>query len=64
MENLNVLRAAEAAKYLGIGKSTFWAWTKANKIPKADIHLGVRITLWRRETLDKFLSSAEAEKQG
>ena len=57
MENLNVLRATDAAKYLGVARSTFWSLVKKGVIPQADIHLGSRVTLWRREALDQVLAA-------
>lgn len=50
----NVLRAQEAASYLGIAVSTFWRWVAQGKLPKG-IRLGKRCTVWKREELDNYL---------
>lgn len=55
IKNLNVLRAKDAAKFLGIGKSTFHRWVQQGIIPQG-IHLGARVTIWRVETLEEVLN--------
>lgn len=50
----NVLRAQEAASYLGIAVSTFWRWVAQGKLPKG-IRLSTRCTVWKREELDNYL---------
>jgi excisionase family DNA binding protein len=40
-------RAAEAAKLLRIGRSTFWRWVADGRLP-AGKKLGPRVTVWRR----------------
>jgi predicted DNA-binding transcriptional regulator AlpA len=57
LDVLNVLRAKDAAKFLGIGLSTFWRWVADGKI-KQGIHLGSRVTVWERTTLEKFIADA------
>ncbi len=54
----DLLRAKEAAKFLAIGKSTFFRWIKLGIIP-CGIHLGSRVTVWRRETLEEVLKHYE-----
>ena len=48
------LRARDAAIFLGIAKSTFWAWGKSGKIPKG-IKLSSRCTVWDMTTLEDFV---------
>jgi len=55
MEILNCLRAKDAARYIGIATSTFWCWVQQGKLPQADLRMGARVTLWKKETLDKAL---------
>lgn len=56
----HVLRAKHAAEYLGVGISTFWRWVKNGRIPPS-IHLGNRVTVWRKDVLEQVLSDYEAE---
>ena len=50
-----VLRAKDAAAFLGIGMSTLWYWAQLGKIP-AGIRLSNRCTVWRRRDLETFLN--------
>ena len=52
-----VLRAKDAAAFLGIGPSTFWRWVAEGKLPRG-IRLSARCTVWRREFLEKVLEQA------
>lgn len=54
MEN-QYLRDKEASKYLGVGKSTIWLFSKQGKI-KA-IKLSDRVTVWAKSDLDAFIAS-------
>lgn len=54
----NNLRASKAAKYLGIGESTLWRFTREGKI--ASIKLSDRITVWSKDELDRFVASKTA----
>jgi predicted DNA-binding transcriptional regulator AlpA len=47
--------AAEAAKILAMGKSTFWANVKAGLVP-APVHLG-GLTRWRVSDLQKHVQA-------
>ena len=49
-----VLRAKEAAGFLGIGLSTFWRWVKDGRLPQG-IHLSARATVWRISVLEAFI---------
>lgn len=48
------LRARDAAFFLGIARSTFFAWVKNGKIPKG-IKLSNRCTVWEMSTLEDFV---------
>ena len=54
----NVLRARDAAAYLGIAESTFW-----KRVADGGLSRGIkqtpRCTVWRREELDAYLSRCE-----
>ncbi len=52
------MRVKEAAAYIGIAKSTFWAWVSQGKLP-AGRKLSARTTIWRKSELDTFLENAE-----
>ncbi len=52
------MRAREAAAYIEIAKSTFWAWVSQGKLP-AGRKLSARTTVWRKSELDTFLENAE-----
>ena len=58
-----VLRAKDAAKFLGIGLSTFWRWSQQGKLPHG-ICLSARCTVWRREDLEAFIERQTAQEGG
>ncbi len=58
----NLLRAAEAAEYLGIAESTLWRWTSNGKLPKP-YRLSPRCTGWKIADLDAFVESTRESKQ-
>lgn len=62
MANNKMMRAKEAADFLGIGISTLWRWAKEGRLPKG-ISLSARCTVWRREDLEKFVSGMEGESR-
>lgn len=53
----NVLRTNDAAKYIGVAKSTFLRWVQAGRLPKG-VRLSARATIWMVSDLDKFLQAA------
>lgn len=57
VQNVGALRAKDAAKFLGVGISTFWRWAQQGKVPPG-IRLSARCTVWRREALEKVLEQA------
>ena len=56
-QKLEYMRAKDAARMLMIGRSTFWAWVAAGKLPPG-IHLSRRVTVWAREQLVQFVEGA------
>jgi len=52
------LRAEEASKYLGIGKSTLWLYARQGKLKP--IKLSPRVTIFKRSELDKFINNMSA----
>ncbi|MFR5645213.1 MAG: helix-turn-helix transcriptional regulator [Bilophila wadsworthia] len=48
------MRAADAAKYLGIALSTFWRWVSQGRLPKGK-RLSPRCTVWMRRILSVSL---------
>lgn len=61
MEN-TCLRAADAAKFLGIGRSTFWAWHAKGVLPQG-IRLSNRVTVWRVADLNEFIARRTGESR-
>jgi len=57
-QNHGALRAKDAAKFLGIGISTFWRWVAQGRIPKGR-RLSARATVWMRADLEQFLEGAK-----
>ena len=53
MNENKMMRAKQAAEYLGIGESTFWRWVHNGKIGKG-IKFSTRCTVWRKSELDHF----------
>ena len=58
-----MMRAKEAAAFLGIGVSTFWKWVKEGRLPKG-ISLTPRCTVWRQGELESFVANREGESRG
>lgn len=54
----NVLRARDAAAYLGIAESTFWKRVSDGEFSRG-IKQSPRCTVWRREELDAYLARCE-----
>ena len=52
----NNMRASDAHKYLGVGKSTLWLFVKQKKI-KA-YKLSDRVTIFKKDELDEFIAKA------
>ena len=48
------LRAKEAHKYLGVGKSTLWAYVAQKKINAYKI--SDRVTIFKKSELDAFIN--------
>ena len=48
-------RAKEASKYLGVGLSTIWLYAKQGKITA--IKLSDRVTIFKKEDLDRFINA-------
>ncbi len=56
-----VLRATEAAHYLGIGRTKFFALIKSGALPRGIRYDSLRCVVWRVSTLDQFLDRLEQE---
>ena len=54
--NNKLLRARDAALFLGIYRSTFWAWVHDGKI-RSGIRLSPRCIVWELKTLIDFVES-------
>lgn len=55
-----VLRAKDAARFIGIATSTFWRWVQEGRLPQG-IRLSPRCTVWRIQDLEKFLDASAEE---
>lgn len=55
---LNNLRPKEASQYLGIGLSTVWLYVKQGKL--TSIKLSPRVTIFKRQDLDNFVTQQMA----
>lgn len=58
-EKKGFLRATEAAKLLGVSRSTFWAWSQQKEVrgvavPR-HIKLSVGVTVWKRADIYAFI---------
>lgn len=58
-----VLRAKDAAAFLGLGVSTFWRWVKDGRLPKGT-RLSARVTVWRVSDLESFIDQQAAQQGG
>lgn len=58
-----VVRARDAALFLGIGESTFWRWVKEGRIVRGT-RLSARATVWKLADLERFLEQHFHEEQG
>ncbi len=50
------MRAKEASKYIGVGKSTIWLYAKEGKITAYKI--SDRVTIFKKEELDAFINAS------
>lgn len=55
MEQTKYLRPTEAAAFLGIGKSTLWAWVKTRPEFPRPLRPGPRVTLFDQQALQRFV---------
>lgn len=53
---MNLLRPTEAAKSLGVSKSTLYAWLAEGILPRP-LKLGARATAFRSDELEAWLES-------
>lgn len=56
-----MMRAAHAASYLGISRSTFWRWVAEGRLPKGT-HLSARATVWKQEDIERFVAQCVKEE--
>ena len=55
-------RATECARLFGIGRSTWWGWTKSGRAARG-IKLGARTTVWEGSYLLELKQKLIAESQ-
>ena len=56
--NGGAFRAKDAARFLGIGQSTFWRWAKEGRVPRGK-RLTPGTTVWLRADLERILAEAK-----
>ena len=56
------VRVKQAAQYLNIGVSTFWAWVKQGKI-KPPIKYGERVSVWQAEYIRELAENGIKPKE-
>lgn len=56
----DLLKASEAAEYLGCGVSTLWRWASKGDVPKP-IKIG-GLSRWRKSELEGVLEAASAKR--
>lgn len=56
-----VYRAKEAAAYLGVGLTKFYALIKTGKLNQG-IRFSCRCRVWRKKVLDEFIDALEKEQ--
>jgi excisionase family DNA binding protein len=56
-----LLRPKEASKYLAIGNSTLWLYAQQGKLHP--IKLSERVTVFKKEDLDKFIQKGVVDEK-
>jgi excisionase family DNA binding protein len=59
-QTISNLRPKEACKYLGVGLSTIWLYAKQGKLNP--IKLSARVTLFKKDDLDRFIGMATSQE--
>jgi excisionase family DNA binding protein len=59
VENSSYLRAKDAAKYFGIGRTTFYKWTKQKDFPKP-LKMSEITILYKKNELDEWMEKRRA----
>ena len=54
---IEMMRAKEVAKYIGIGLSTVWLYSKRGLLKP--IRISPRVTVFRKADIDAFIASRE-----
>lgn len=52
------MRINEVIEMLSVGKSTVWAWVKADKFPKP-IKLSEYVTVWKLSDIEEWVQQKE-----
>lgn len=52
----NIIRVEEAAKMVGVSRSTIWRWVKTNEFPK-QVVLGPRCSGWPRDEVLEWIAN-------
>jgi prophage regulatory protein len=60
MTELRIVRVAEAARRLGVNRSTIWRWVAAGIMP-APLKLGPAARGWKADTLERWINEKGAQ---
>jgi prophage regulatory protein len=60
MTEFRIVRVSQAARLLGVNRSTLWRWIRAGIIP-APAKLGPSARGWKIETLQRWLTEKGAQ---
>lgn len=47
--------------YLPISRRAFFSWVSSGRLPKADVSIGGKVRLWKRETIESWIESHASE---
>ncbi|MHB8743680.1 MAG: helix-turn-helix transcriptional regulator [Sulfuricaulis sp.] len=60
MTELRIVRVAEAARRLGVNRSTLWRWVASGIMPPP-LKLGPAARGWKAETLERWITEKGAQ---